>query len=233
MLLLFILSATMYLTTSATLATPSFAPGEVVPERFITTDNLNDFFTCTEIPDDIFNLMQGRSFKANCVVPRSELRYIRVLHKNAHGESVVGEMTLHQSIATEVLSILKELYQASYPIERMRLIDYYEADDEQSMRANNSSGFNFRYISHTTKVSVHGHGKAVDINPLYNPYHKVLKDGREVIEPANGAAYLKRDKVFPYKITKEDLCCRLFKKHGFVWGGDWVNSKDYQHFEKP
>ena len=233
MLRLVILVIIMFISTFPTIATPSFVPGEVVPERFITADNLNDFFKCMEIPDEVFQLMQGRSFKADCVVPRSELRYIKVLHKNLQGESIVGEMVIHQSIAMDALSILKELYQASYPIERMRLIDYYEADDERSMRANNSSGFNFRFISHTTTVSVHGWGKAVDINPLYNPYHKVLKNGREVIEPANAATYLKRDKDFPYKITKDDLCCRLFKQHGFEWGGDWTTCKDYQHFEKP
>ncbi len=233
MLRFVILLAVMLLPTTPTIANPSFAPGEVVPEQYITAESLNDFFRCTEIPDRIFKLMQGRSFKADCVIPRSELRYILVLHKNIKGESVVGEMVLHQSIAQNVLSILKELYMASYPIERMRLIDYYEANDEQSMRANNSSGFNFRFVSHTTKVSVHGRGTAVDINPLYNPYYKVLKDGRKVVEPANATAYLKRGKAFPYKIMKDDLCCRLFKKHGFAWGGDWKSCKDYQHFEKP
>ena len=49
----------------------------------------------------------------------------------------------------------------------------------------------------------------------------------------NGVPYLDRDKEFPYKITRDDLCCRLFLEHGFNWGGDWENSKDYQHFEMP
>ena len=49
----------------------------------------------------------------------------------------------------------------------------------------------------------------------------------------HGVPYLDRDKEFPYKITRDDLCCQLFLEHGFNWGGDWENSKDYQHFEMP
>ena len=109
--------------------------------------------------------------------------------------------------------------------------DEYDADDEASMRDNNSSAFNFRFISHTTKVSKHGLGMAVDINPLYNPYVKAVK-GETSIEPAVAAAYVDRSGDFPYKIDHDDLCYKLFTKYGFTWGGDWEHSKDYQHFER-
>ena len=80
-------------------------------------------------------------------------------------------------------------------------------------------------------MSKHGYGMAVDINPLYNPYHKRLKNGKEVVEPATARPYLNRKKEFKYKIEADDLCCRLFKKYGFSWGGNWKTMKDYQHFE--
>ena len=99
------------------------------------------------------------------------------------------------------------------------------------MRANNSSAFNFRYISGTKSLSRHSRGMAVDINPLYNPYVR-YRGSRTLVEPANAKPYVDRSKDFPYKIVKGDLCYRLFKKYGFTWGGDWKNSKDYQHFEK-
>lgn len=79
------------------------------------------------------------------------------------------------------------------------------------MRANNSSSFNFRFISHTHTVSKHGRGLAVDINTLYNPYHKRLKNGKEVVEPATARPYLDRSKNHAYMIKKGDLCYRLFK----------------------
>ena len=75
-------------------------------------------------------------------------------------------------------------------------------------------------------------GFAVDINPLYNPYTKVVA-GKRIIEPVNGEPYLDRAADFSYKIQKDDLCYKLFKEHGFEWGGDWKKSKDYQHFEIP
>ena len=191
-----------------------------------------DAFYITEITDDIFDRMKGKSFKDDCTLPREDLRYLHVLHVDAEGNTHEGEMVVNYHIAEDVLEILKELYEAGYPIERMRLVDEYGADDETSMRDNNSSSFNFRFISHTTRVSKHGLGLAVDINTLYNPYTKVV-DGKRIVEPATGEPYLDRDAEFPYKITEDDLCCRLFLEHGFEWGGHWSDRKDYQHFEVP
>ena len=189
-------------------------------------------FYITGITDEIFDRMKGKSFKDDCTVPREDLRYLHVLHKNIDGDVLEGEMVVNKYIAEDVLEILKELYEADYPIERMVLIDEYDADDEASMEDNNSSSFNFRLISHTNRVSKHGLGMAVDINTLYNPYTKVA-DGKRIIEPITGEPYLDRDASFPYKIEKGDLCYKLFTEHGFVWGGDWTNRKDYQHFEIP
>ena len=54
----------------------------------------------------------------------------------------------------------------------MVLIDEYDAQDGPSIRANNSSAFNFRFIAGTGVLSNHSRGMAVDINPLYTPYVK-------------------------------------------------------------
>lgn len=189
-------------------------------------------FYITEITDEIFDRIKGKSFKDDCTVPKEDLRYLHVLHKDIDGNVLEGEMIVNQYIAEDVLEILKELYEADYPIEKMVLIDEYDADDELSMEDNNSSSFNFRFISHTTRVSKHGLGMAVDINTLYNPYTKVV-EGERIIEPVTGEPYLDRDAEFPYKIEEGDLCYTLFKEHGFEWGGDWTDRKDYQHFEMP
>ena len=195
-------------------------------------------FSVREISDDLFARMRsGRTYKDDCVVPREDLRYLTVLHKDKAGNTHQGEMVCHKLIAQDVLEIFERLYDAGYPIERMVLPDNYLADDETMRRDNSSSCFNFRFISHTNKVSKHGLGMAVDINTLYNPYHKVVtaEDGTttEVIEPATGAPYLDRNQDFDYKIEKGDLCYQLFLEKGFEWGGDWEDRKDYQHFELP
>lgn len=194
------------------------------------TQKTSDFYI-SKIPDDIFEKMQGKSYKADCTVPRDELRYVHVLHMGFDGQTKEGELVVNKAIADDVLAIFEELYQADYPIEKVELVDAYNADDEESMSHNNSSAFNFRFISHTTKISKHGLGMAVDINTLYNPYVKTV-DGKLSIEPANATAYVDRSKDFPYKIDHDDLCYKLFTKYGFTWGGDWTHSKDYQHFER-
>ncbi len=191
-----------------------------------------DSFYITKITDDIFNRIYGKSFKVDCTLPREDLRYLHVLHKDLEGKEHNGEMIVNKHIAEDVLDILKQLYEANYPIEKIRLVDEYNADDEASMEDNNSSAFNFRFISHTTKVSKHGLGLAVDINTLYNPYTKIV-DGKRIVEPINGEPYLDRNANFPYKIDENDLCYKLFIKKGFEWGGSWEDRKDYQHFEIP
>ncbi len=192
-----------------------------------------DAFYMTGIPDELFEKMKGKSYKENCIVPREDLRYLHILHKDLSGETREGELVCNAYIARDVLDIFRGLYEAGYPIEKVRLIDEYDADDELSMRDNNSSSFNFRFISRTTKVSKHGLGLAVDINTLYNPFIRHM-GGKLVLEPETAGAYMDRSKEFPYKIEEGDLCCRLFAEHGFLWGGNcWKNTKDYQHFELP
>ena len=209
-----------------------FFPGQTVTEDCIERHGFDSFFSSQAIPDTIFDMMRGKSFKTYCTVEREELRYILCLHRDIKGVAHVGEMVVNKSIAADIVEILKELFVNNYPIERMRLIDYWDADDERAMTDNNSSSFNFRFISHTNTVSKHGKGLAVDINPLYNPYYKKLPNGTVAIEPAAGKPYLNRNRNFDYQIKKNDLCYRLFIKHGFKWGGNWTSVKDYQQFEK-
>ena len=187
-------------------------------------------FWISEIDEATFARMKGKSYKDNCPIPLEDLRYLHVLHKDLNGITHGGELVCNVYIASDVLEIFRAMFLAGYPIERVRLVDEYNADDETSMRDNNSSCFNFRFISHTTRISKHGLGLAVDINTLYNPYVKTV-DGKLIIEPATAGEYTDRSKNFPYKIEKGDLCYKLFTERGFEWGGEWKTVKDYQHFE--
>lgn len=187
-------------------------------------------FGIFDIDEKIFARIDGKSYKKNCTLPVESLKYLRVLHKDINGKICNGELICNIEIAEDLIEIFQKLYAANYPIEKMKLIDDYEADDELSMRDNNSSCFNFRFISHTQKISLHGLGLAVDINPLYNPYVKTV-DGVKIVEPSTAADYVNRTKNFPYKIAEEDFCVKVFAEHNFLWGGNcWDNRKDYQHF---
>ena len=210
----------------------SFEPGDVVPQEVLDTLNIDRYFTISEIPDTIFQFMQGRSYKEDCLIPRSDLRYLILLHRNMDGLAVVGELVVNKEISADILEIMRKLYELNYPIEQVRLVDYYEGDDELSMAANNSSAFNWRPLTgSTTKISRHAMGMAIDINPLYNPYYKFHR-GVETIKPEEGEPYVDRMSGYPYQIEEGDVCHRLFMERGFKWGGDWRSLKDYQHFEK-
>ena len=195
-------------------------------------DGIESGFTQQQFPDRVFARMQGKSFLEGCNVSRSDLRYLRIKHYDLQGKVHEGEMICNKRIADDLIAIFKELYRQKYPIESVRLIDDFDADDDKSMRANNTSCFCYRRVEGYKKLSNHSMGMAVDINPLYNPLYKRYRDGKELVQPSNAKRYCDRKASFNYKIVKGDLLYRLFIKHGFEWGGDWHTKKDYQHFEK-
>lgn len=185
------------------------------------SENLIGYITGSSYPDD-----------DSAEISLSELNYVHILHYNFEGEISEGELICNSAIAQDLVEIFYELYTAEYQLERVLLIDYYDADDTTSMMANNTSCFNYRNIDDTDKLSRHAFGLAIDVNPFYNPYIRFTKDGGQIISPESSEAYADRTQSFPYKIDADDLCCRLFLEHGFTWGGNWNSSKDYQHFQK-
>lgn len=147
-------------------------------------------------------------------------------------ERVEGELICNKGIAQDLIEIFYELYCNAYRIEQVHLIDEYGGDDIASMEDNNTSCFNYRPVEGTATLSKHALGLAIDINPLYNPYVADNKDGGIRVSPETAKAYADRTAAFPYKIDEADICYRLFKEHGFTWGGNWKSLKDYQHFQK-
>lgn len=209
----------------------NYPAGTIVNTNYVEQEELDSLFFSEELSQEIIDRITGRSFKEEGDVPYSELRYIRVLHMSFDGHTHIGELIVNQAIAQDVVDIFHELYSISYPIERILLIDDYHADDTKSMEDNNSSAFNYRLVDGTTKRSVHSYGLAIDINPLYNPYVRT-RNGELEILPESGAAYVDRSQENSYFIRKDDPCYKAFISRGFTWGGEWKNSKDYQHFEK-
>ncbi len=185
-------------------------------------------FFAEDLSDKIINKINGVSYHSNKDVKLSDLSYLQVMYVDFSGNVQKGEMICEKKLAKELLQIFKELFDIKYPIEKIRLVDEYDADDEKSMGDNNSSCFNYRVVADTNVVSMHGYGRAVDINPLYNPY--IVGDK---VMPSNGKPYADRNKNFAYKIDENDRCYKIFRSHGWLWGGHWTSSKDYQHFYKP
>jgi len=188
------------------------------------------FFTPQEIPDNVWQRMQGKTFRPNPHIQRSDLRYLPLLHYDFEGEVRQGEMVCNKKIAQRLANIFRQLFEAHYPIERIQLADDFDADDERQMEANNTSCFCYRTVSGTRTLSKHAMGLAVDLNTLYNPYVR-YKNGTIIVQPSNATPYVDRSQSFPCKIDTTDLAYKLFTENGFFWGGAWRTVKDYQHFE--
>ncbi len=203
----------------------------LLTESMLSYELIDQLFYATEITDDIRSRIWNLSYQENDYISLDDLCYLRVLHRDYTGQIRIGELIVNHKIADDILEIMKELFLNDYPIELMVLVDEYNADDDASMAANNTSSFNFRLVPGTDHLSKHSYGMAIDINPRYNPYI-VTRNGETIITPENGIEYADRDQSFPYKIEETDLCVKLFLEHGFTWGGSWRNTKDYQHFEK-
>ncbi len=189
--------------------------------------SLCEGFSYSPVDDEVFERINGISFKTDTETKRYMLHYIKVLYVGFDGKTHSGELIASRLISKKLLRIFNKLYKNGYQIEKIRLIDEYGADDEKSMSDNNSSAFCYRTIANTDKISNHAKGLAVDINPLYNPY---IQNGK--VLPSCAERYADRTKSFSHKLDSKDLCVKTFKSYGFSWGGDWKNgSKDYQHFD--
>lgn len=203
-------------------------------EQMITKENS---FIIYELSAEIIERITGLSYPADaskCQIAYDELRYLTIKYYDFNNEVQDGELICHMDIAEDLIDIFYELYLNEYQIEKIKLVDEYGADDDLSMADNNTSCFNYRFIANTTKLSNHSFGKAIDINPFYNPYVVFggNSDGSDYVVPKGSESFLDRSLDFNHKIDKDDLCYKLFIEHGFTWGGDWAKSKDYQHFEK-
>jgi len=165
----------------------------------------------------------------DCEISYDDLRYIKLLHYDFEGNIQGGELIVNVLVADEVAEMFYELYQAKYPLASVRLVDDFgePGDDNLSMAANNTSAFNYRYVTGSDKLSRHSYGAAIDINPMLNPYI----DGDRIV-PENGDEYADRSLNLAGMIDHDDLCYQLFTAHGWTWGGDWSGDKDYQHFSK-
>ena len=185
-------------------------------------------FQATPVPESLAARMRQHSWREGCPLPIADLAYVHVSHYGYDGVVHEGELVVHKDLVGEVLAIFKALFKRHFPIEKMRVIDDYQGDDDASMADNNTSAFNCRFVAGKPGVySKHSHGRAIDINPRTNP----MVAGGAVFPPA-GSEFLSRKKKALGILRTSDRAVREFTRRGWIWGGDWTLMKDYQHFEK-
>lgn len=145
---------------------------------------------------------------------------VNVDYIDFNGKVKSGILQVHKNVQNDVINIFNELKEIGFPIFQIKTIDNYNFSDEESVKANNSSAYNFRFVAGTTKLSDHAVGLAIDINPVQNPW----------LHPS-------ALNIFEYKpgtkgtIEHNSDVVKIFSKYGWYWGGNWRNP-DYQHFFK-
>ncbi len=176
------------------------------------------------ITPELADRMTPSSWRAGCPVPLEDLRYVTVSHVTFDGTVATGELVVHADVADGVVGVFATLFAERYPVRSMRLVDDFGGDDTDSMDADNTSAFNCRAITGGTEWSEHAYGRAIDLNPVENPY--VL--GRHVA-PDAGRGYADRPDL-PGVIHAGDVVVEAFAAAGWQWGGSWDSPVDYQHF---
>lgn len=165
----------------------------------------------------------GSSYRAGCPVPPSSLRLLRLSHVTFEGTVATGELVVHQDVAARTSEVFRRLYDLRFPVQQVVPVTAYGSSDDASMAANNTSAFDCRPTTGGTAWSEHSYGRALDVNPVQNPY----VSGSVVLPPA-GRAYLDRSLVRPGMVGPDVVAA--FEAGGYRWGGSWTSPKDYQHF---
>ena len=170
--------------------------------------------------------MTGVSWRPGCPVGLDELRLVRARYLGMDGRAHTGRIVVQRDVATEVVAVLRRLYAARFPIRRMVPVDAYGGSDYRSIEADNTSAFNCRYVDGTTRWSEHAYGRAIDLNPIENPY---VTAGGTTSHRAS-RSFLRRAPYRPGMAVEGGAVVRAFEAVGWGWGGRWSGDRDYQHF---
>jgi hypothetical protein len=177
------------------------------------------------IPPAVRAQMTGVSWRPGCPVPLANLRLLTLTYRGFDGRAHNGQLVANKDAAATLVSVFRRLYAVGFPIRRMRLVDAYGGDDYRSIEADNTSAFNCRTATGSTHWSQHAYGRAIDVNPIENPY----VSGGETSHPAS-RPYLDRARHRPGMAYEGGVLVEAFRSAGWGWGGTWAGTKDYQHF---
>jgi hypothetical protein len=169
--------------------------------------------------------MRGVSWRPGCPVGLADLRVLTVPYVRFDGRERIGRLIVHEDVAQDVLAAFRRLYAARFPIRRVTPIDAYGGSDFRSIEADNTSAFNCRFVDGTRRWSEHAYGRAIDVNPIENPY---VSGGRT--SHAASRPYVDRSRRRPGMAFEGGALVRAFDAIGWEWGGRWSAVKDYQHF---
>ena len=162
------------------------------------------------------------SYRAGCPVGPAQLRTVRVTYWGFDGRPHVGSIVVARRVAADVVAVFRLLWEGLFPLRRLQPVSAYRGSDDASMAADNTSGFNCRFVGGTTRWSMHAYGEAIDVNPVENPYVR-----GSTVSPAAGRAFLDRSRQRKGMAVAGGVLVRAFASVGWKWGASFG---DYQHF---
>jgi hypothetical protein len=197
----------------------------------MSQDVSSELFSINNIPADIIeDMKQKKIWQATCPVSLEQLKMLKLSYIDFTGATKHdGKMIVHEAVAERTIIIFKKLFQLKFPINKIKLINDYNGDDELSMQDNNSSAFMCREITGGGRASLHSYGVAIDINPVQNPYLKPNQHSVTLL-PIEGKDYLNRINIRPGMV---EPIAEIFIQQGFIWGGTWNDPVDWMHFQLP
>ena len=205
-------------------------PTELVDRRLETLELLpppaGDTFQWSSgpVPDDV---LARSSWREGCPVTPDQLVYLTLTHHGFDGRLHTGEMIVNESVADDVVEVFRQLHDAGFPIEQMRVIRAEEIDAHPTGDFNDTTSFVCRPAVGSASWSQHAYGLAIDINPFHNPYVR-----GDVVLPELASAYVDREEVRPGMITEGDVVTQAFDAIGWGWGGRWSTLDDWMHFSR-
>ncbi|MCU1371955.1 MAG: Extensin family protein [Ilumatobacteraceae bacterium] len=210
---------------ATTASTSSSAPASTTTSTIApTTTTTPPAFRWRATPiDDAQRARMAASWRPGCPVPLESLRYVSLTYWGFDGAVHDGELVVHADAVDALGQAFAALFDQRFPIRSMQLVDDFGGDDDRSMAADNTSAFNCRLVAGADHWSQHAYGRAVDINPVENPY---LHD--DVVDPPNAAAFVDRSDVRPGMLVAGGAAVGAFDAVGWGWGGTW-DSPDHQH----
>jgi D-alanyl-D-alanine carboxypeptidase len=215
----------LVLVAAGAVALTASLAGDALPDDTLSQGRLEYRGRIERIDAAQAKRMTGVSWRPGCPVALRELRLVTLVHWGFDGRVRTGRLIVHKDVALELVGVFRRLYAASFPIRRMILVDAYGASDFRSIEADNTSAFNCRYVEGTSRWSEHAYGRAIDVNPIENPYVSGGRTSHRASRP-----YVERTPRRPGMAYEGGPLVRAFDAIGWGWGGRWTSVKDYQHF---
>jgi hypothetical protein len=182
--------------------------------------------TVRVIPKAMRATMTPTSWRPGCPVSLDDLRVVSLAYVGFDGRAHRGTLIVNRDATTAIVGAFRTLYDARFPIRRMLPVDAYGGDDFRSIEADNTSSFNCRPATGSSHWSNHAYGRAIDVNPIENPYISGGSTSHRASVP-----YLNRSRVRPGMAVAGGTLVRAFATQGWGWGGSWSGStQDTQHF---